>query len=433
MEDINELTRLDPYRNATIPAEAYRYAFDHRSSHDRFCCYIDKFKDELILRYFAFKDTNKSGFKIIEVGRRSPYIKGWMMTKNIRYNYIAGYHAVYDKPKECLGTYDVFEPYQYDEWYHEPIQNYYAPCINAERLKEFDEFRYCGYSGDQAIGGYLEAYLENHAVEFFGKLHIRFSKVLLNKCKKDKQFRSFIIKNAAEVNLYGVQATIEAYKRHISIEQARRDCAEANRFRWEVSRWYPSIKDSGLDLEKVKKYIYNHYDCSTGSYSDYLRACIELGLDLNDTKNSFPNDFRRMHDLRTLEYQSKKKKGTLESQLKMDEEFNAVAAGLSNYTYTDGKYMVVIPMHVQDLVREGQLLNHCVGRMGYDQKMIKGISFICFVRRIEKPNVPLVTVEYDPKNHRVLQRYGKHDSKPSEKILEFIKKWEDKIKNEKTT
>ena len=71
---------------------------------------------------------------------------------------------------------------------------------------------------------------------------------------------------------------------------------------------------------------------------------------------------------------------------------------------------------------EGEKLNHCVGRKNYDQKFVREESLIFFIRNKEEPDIPFVTVEYSLKNHKVLQCYGKSDSKPNEEVLNFVNK-----------
>lgn len=83
-------------------------------------------------------------------------------------------------------------------------------------------------------------------------------------------------------------------------------------------------------------------------------------------------------------------------------------------------YVAIIALSPSDLVREGQILEHCVGRMNYDQKFVREESLIFFIRTKEAPNTPLVTVEYSPSRKKILQCYGKNDN-----ILEFVnKKWQ---------
>ena len=84
----------------------------------------------------------------------------------------------------------------------------------------------------------------------------------------------------------------------------------------------------------------------------------------------------------------------------------------------------------KDLKREGKELDHCVGNMGYDNKMINGVSFIAFVRKCEEIEKPYVTVEYGLKDNKVLQCYGYHDSKPQQEVIDFVDEWGKKVKKE---
>lgn len=87
-------------------------------------------------------------------------------------------------------------------------------------------------------------------------------------------------------------------------------------------------------------------------------------------------------------------------------------------------FVVIIARSPNDLIREGEALDHCVGRMNYDQRFVREESLIFFVRNIDSPYVPFVTVEYSLTSHKVLQCYGDHDSKPSNSVMEFVnKKW----------
>ena len=84
--------------------------------------------------------------------------------------------------------------------------------------------------------------------------------------------------------------------------------------------------------------------------------------------------------------------------------------------------MVVIAKTPNDLVLEGRALNHCVGKMNYDQKFIREESLIFFIRDKNNIDTPFVTMEYSLKDKKILQCYGDHDSKPDEKVLDFAYK-----------
>ena len=84
--------------------------------------------------------------------------------------------------------------------------------------------------------------------------------------------------------------------------------------------------------------------------------------------------------------------------------------------------MIIIAKSPADLKREGRILNHCVGGMGYDQKFINEKSLIFFVRDKSNPDTPLVTLEYSLQTKKILQSHGEHNSSPNDKIQRFIQK-----------
>lgn len=67
-------------------------------------------------------------------------------------------------------------------------------------------------------------------------------------------------------------------------------------------------------------------------------------------------------------------------------------------------------------------MHHCVGRMQYDERFAQEESLIFFIRAKEKPEKPLVTLEYSLSMHKVLQCFASYNQKPSEEILYYINK-----------
>lgn len=192
-------------------------------------------------------------------------------------------------------------------------------------------------------------------------------------------------------------------------------------------------KDTGLkelrtffsnDLEKFMNYI-GEQNTNPYSYKDYLRACNYLGLDMSMDKNRYPHDFKRWHDIRIDEYNTAKALKDEQERKKLYAKFAAVASKYLGLEYDKKSvYIAIIAQKPSDLIHEGELLHHCVGRMGYDQKFAREESLIFFIRTKEQPDVSFVTIEYSPKQKRVLQCYGDHDSKPNDSVMEFVnKKW----------
>ena len=161
---------------------------------------------------------------------------------------------------------------------------------------------------------------------------------------------------------------------------------------------------------------------SAGQYEDYLTACNALGGDMNDTKNRYPREFRRWHDIRTDEYASQQAQKDAKKRPEFVKRFSEVAGKYAALEFSAVDFVCVIAKVPSELVREGSYLHHCVGRMGYDQKFAQEKSLIFFIRQSGDAATPYVTVEYSPAERRVLQCYGDHDSRPDDATMAFVQK-----------
>jgi hypothetical protein len=260
----------------------------------------------------------------------------------------------------------------------------------------------------------------------FGKMGIGLSPVLMAKVDKDPQFRSFLWKNHKEVALYGVQALMYAYKHNISVEEARRVCSVKNSIDREVAFMVPEVKGTKIDRGKLLDYVLDLKEGS-GSYNDYLKAIKALKLDLKDTKNVFPRDFKAMHDLRIGEYSSLKAKLDKENRDKLYRDFAHRCEALMSLEYTSGDLSVKIPSSIDDLIAEGDALHHCVGRLGYDLKVVEGKSIIAFIRKNSDLSKPYVTAEYSIKEEKIRQCYADHNTQPPSEVITFVGIWADKV------
>lgn len=415
------------------PEEVHEYAREWAVTNTQYVGWIHVWDKDVTLRIWAFRETKKYGFQIREVCRASTDETEDIIIRDMYMNPMCGWKVVY-RPSEakCSNwygyTYYSFDEKDFNVWQTNnkvPGVNYHI--LNPEALQnEFAIFKYCGYkSGD--IIEYLKLWKKHPCTEYFGKAGIKPSKAIIKLIEKDKSFGRWLAKqDIDELKAAGSQAILFAYKNNITVKEAKDTCGERNRA---IKRFQgcTNIRNSGLDYVKVSKWL-DRNRIAKFRYDDYLEACINLGLDLNDSKNSFPKEFDRMHDLRTAEWASKKNKAKGSEFRKAVEQF-----GYKDYEYIEGKYCIVIPTKISDLTHEGKKLHHCVGKMGYDTKMIKGKSFIAFLRNAEEPGKPYVTIEYGMKDNKILQIYGDYDSKPSKEVINFANKWEQRTKKQRKT
>jgi hypothetical protein len=88
-----------------------------------------------------------------------------------------------------------------------------------------------------------------------------------------------------------------------------------------------------------------------------------------------------------------------------------------------------VPRDISELITEGETLSHCVGRMGYDKKMVDGDSLIIFCRENAAPGTPFATVEYDLKNNKVRQFYARGNTAPPQDAVSFVSMWAKGVKD----
>ena len=416
-----------------IPEEVTVWCDTHASNTAfTYGAYYEYIRGEVVERIFATRRYKKYGVRIREISRCATGHKSAHIVRDFIYNNFGTYVPLFeaeDKYCHCSGWgYKVFDKGDFGKW--SPSNGHCGfgfVSINAAIVLDIPEFKYCGYNGNGGLISYLNAYRKDHDVEFFGKMGIPLSPILIRKAKKDKQFRRFIYDNRNGVALYGAQATLYAYKHSIeSIEKAQQICRFKNQFDRLVATRIPEIRGTKLDRQKVLDYV-EFNDIAYASYDDYLKCVKELKLDLSDTKVLYPHDFSRMHELRTAEYAAHQATIDRKKRAKLYREFRNAAKRMKQYERVGDSYSLIVPDDISDLKREGDALSHCVGKMGYDKKMADGLSLIIFCRRNTDLSAPFVTVEYRLDKKALNQCYGYKDSKPDKDVLEFVNAWANEL------
>lgn len=307
-----------------------------------------------------------------------------------------------------------------------------APLVNPEYAYKLPEFKYSAcelYKGDDIIA-YLRTYEKYPQAEMLVKLGLStyaLSKQILEKIGKDKAFRKWLYKNAEAVNkrIYYVSSILSAYKQNKSLETVQ----AFESFKKDLSQsWLKSVKEVvGNEQERLFNYLAKQ-NTNITLYADYIRACRELNLDMTLDRNRYPHDFMHFHDMRIAEMRTalalkdeQRRKEAEEEQKHLAENFIAVASKyLPLQSLSNGAYVVYIAQDPSELVREGEALHHCVGKMGYDRKFAKEQSLIFFVRSATDTEKPLVTIEYDLKSKTIRQCYADHNTKPDEAVTDYV-------------
>ncbi len=396
----------------------------NQNSQKRFYAYLTTNDKELVKVTVAVKNKGKNWYckqvAIHGVNSKDCFIK------DIEYTWIAGYSVGwYEQGLQKQPKYYEYGNWGYaDDKYFDP----FAPIVNREYALKFEKYKYSlanEYTYQDYIK-YLRSYEQYPQAEYLMKLNLQYyatSKTILKLIEKDKQFRKWIIKNRLELYLksYYVSTIITAYKQNKDLDKTQQ--LETFIKSFSKNEHYREIKDLfNGNIEQFFNYITSQ-QIDASLYIDYLNACKYLKLNMQENKNKIPHNFKRWHDMRIDEYTTAKQKADEEKRKAFNLKFlNIANKYLSLQHNLKDVYISIIPTNPEDLVYEGKKLHHCVGSMNYDQKFVREESLIFFIRNKNKPNKPFVTLEYSLKNHKILQCYADHNSKPDSKVMNFINK-----------
>lgn len=309
--------------------------------------------------------------------------------------------------------------------------NIYCTVLNKEYLTKLPEYKYSAVMQYpyRDILRYLRLYEKYPQAEMlvkFGLAQYATSVQILRKTGKDKQFRKWLIQRVPEIKYgnYYVGTILLGYKAGKPLDKVQElETKKKSFYRQDGYKDIKRLFNTNKEITALIEYI-QEQDINLSSYSDYLRACEYLGLDMTLPKNRMPHNFKYWHDLRINEYHSKQAELDKEKRKELYAKFAEIADKYSSLAKRDNVYVVMIAKSPADLVNEGEALHHCVGRMGYDQKFAEEKSLIFFVRSAGSPETPLATLEYSLKNNRILQLYGDCNDKPQKELEDYInKKW----------
>lgn len=145
-------------------------------------------------------------------------------------------------------------------------------------------------------------------------------------------------------------------------------------------------------------------------YSDMVKK-------MGGTPEKYPKSLKRAHDVASLNFRKWKSSLTKEDFLIATKKYSY----LQDFD-TRKKYSFIIPETIEDLIREGNSLNHCIA--SYDNRVIDGTSKIVFMRENKDIDKPLVSIEI--KRGKINQARGSSNrdvtSDEAKAILEWSKK-----------
>jgi hypothetical protein len=148
-------------------------------------------------------------------------------------------------------------------------------------------------------------------------------------------------------------------------------------------------------------------------WKDYLDMAKKLSYDLNDPSIRFPRDLKAAHDRLVMAIKYKEQSALIK-------KFEDMYERLKPLTFEKDGLLIRPAKSENELIKEGKILNHCVG--GYGKTHCSGQS-IFFIRRKSKPNDPYFTLQLNVDKKCILQNHGRNNVAPPPAVVEFQKFW----------
>lgn len=188
------------------------------------------------------------------------------------------------------------------------------------------------------------------------------------------------------------------------------DCADDRALRVLL----PRMRRYGLRIPRLMAYLekirhrgktYWSNNSALSAYADYITAADGCGLDLSNSIYLLPKDFWEKHDTVTAAWSAI---CANRRNSEVNQKYKARLQKLTaRYLYWSDTLLIRAPINAGEIVEEGKRLEHCVG--GYADRHLSGKTTILFLRRKDKPHVPLVTIEMD--GNTIRQVYGYHNDR----------------------
>lgn len=174
-----------------------------------------------------------------------------------------------------------------------------------------------------------------------------------------------------------------------------------------AAKWLGVKADTVAEKINRKKY-------SLVEWTDYISMAKKLKYDLQNPVVVYPKDLKAAHDHASAQI-------ALQVSSAAQKAYIRRRIALSNtYCYCDGTFFIRPPFTQNEIIREGKLMNHCVGT--YAERHVKGQTDILFMRRCDKPDTPLYTIEIKDGFERQIRGKGNGLVKTKEE-RQFHENW----------
>lgn len=302
-------------------------------------------------------------------------------------------------------------------------------------ITRLDKYKYSGIDNNNftlaykySMIDYLKDYTNNPKLELIEKSGLGIfanSKRAIKLIEKDSNFLKYLLANK------------DSFKGNCGINFIKYCYDKYPTYSFDIVNKAYLMTNSSKHCDKVVSFLIanhtrvNEYietnKINIADYIEFLDHSIELGKNLEDTKEIYPIDWLRKHDLIIEEYVTLCNHRDEEKNKEISAKMEDIANKYNFIENTINGYLFVLARSVGDLKIEGAIQHICVGAFGYDKKVVEHKSLIVFCRKIK--NTPLVCIEIDAKTGDILQARGNHNCSPESEIMDAINAWNSQTKN----
>lgn len=162
------------------------------------------------------------------------------------------------------------------------------------------------------------------------------------------------------------------------------------------------------------------------TWRDYLNMAETAKMDTQNERIWKPRNLKEAHNQVTLILQRGEMEKEAEKLEKKWPKVNENLKKLKKFEYTDGKFAILAPEGILDIVKEGRILQHCVHTCDfYFDRIQRDETYLFFLRRAGTEDVPWYTLEVEAGgNIRQKRTTGDNQNKDFEEAVPFLKKWQ---------
>ena len=204
---------------------------------------------------------------------------------------------------------------------------------------------------------------------------------------------------------------------------------------WEVTP--DDVELVGYSATKVRNYL-SRQQALTGyeprwlmtEWRDYLNMAEDIGMDISKDMIRKPKNLQKAHQEVIDIKEANSIKEQADEIRKKFAKCDEVLKTIDLYEYSNDTYTLITPKRVEDIVREGTVLRHCVHTCDYYFDRIQNHeSYLVFLRKSSQPDVPWYTLEVEPGgNIRQKRTTGDCQNEDLKDALPFLREWQQVIK-----